>query len=67
MLVNILLEEGVTKATEAVDEIRGMHKDATFNLSAILEVASFMEQSGKPEAASRFTTLVNRMTHRPGA
>lgn len=67
MLVNILLEEGVTKATEAVDEIRGMHKDATFNLSAILEVASFMEQSGKPEAASRFTTLVNRMAHRPGA
>ena len=66
MLVNIVLEEGVAKAAEAMDEIRIMHKDATFNPTAILEVASFMEQSGKPEAASRFTTLVNRMAHKPG-
>ena len=67
MLVNIVLEEGVAKATEAMEEIRIMHKDATFNPTAILEVASFMEKSGKPEAASRFTTLVSRMALKSGA
>lgn len=61
MLVNIVLEEGVAKASEAADELRTLHKDATFNLNAMLEVAAFMEQSGKPETASRFTTLVSRI------
>lgn len=65
MLVNIVLEEGVAKATEAMAEIRGMHKDATFNLMALSEVASFMAESGKPIAASRFTTLVSRIGEKP--
>ena len=67
MLVNIVLEEGVAKASEAMQEIQAMHKDATFNISAILEVAAFLEQSGKPEVASRFTTLVSRLAYKPGA
>ena len=61
MLVNIVLEEGVAKASEAVTELRSLHKNATFNLNAMLEVAAYMEQSGKPETASRFTTLVSRI------
>lgn len=66
MLVNIVLEEGVTEAVEAVNEIRKLHKDATFNFRTILEVAEFMEQSGKPETASRFKSLVDEMTQNPG-
>lgn len=66
MLVNIVLEEGVTEAVEAVNEIRTLHKDATFNFRTILEVAEFMEQSGKPETASRFKSLVDEMTQNPG-
>lgn len=66
MLVNIVLEEGVTKASEAMEEIRTLHKDATFNLNAMLEVADFLKQSGKPEVAHRFTTLVDRMGQKPG-
>lgn len=67
MLVNIVLEEGVTEAVEAVKEIRSLHKDATFNFRTILKVAEFMEQSGKPETASRFKALVDKMTTNAGA
>jgi CubicO group peptidase (beta-lactamase class C family) len=67
MIVNIVLEEGVSEAVEAVKEIRSLHKDATFNFRTILKVAEFMEQSGKPETASRFKSLVDEMTSKAGA
>lgn len=62
MIVNIVLEEGISSAAEAMEELKSLHKDATFNLRTLIQVAEFMEQSGKPLLASQFKAMVSLMT-----
>ncbi|MBW6492280.1 MAG: beta-lactamase family protein [Lentimicrobium sp.] len=64
MLVNILIEEGLPAAAEAFTELKSQYKEATINLRSIVQVADFLEQSGKPSLASQFYTMVSLMTEK---